>query len=75
MAISQQERRDLVQGLWAAFPEQVNVLAVVCKRLFTVMSNVDWIGLMKAEVALRPTEGLSVTAFQAELQRQYDLVE
>lgn len=72
MAISQQERRELVRGFWAGFPERVNDLAFLCRRLFTVMPNIDWIGLMKEEVALRPTPGLSVPAFQAELQRIYD---
>jgi hypothetical protein len=72
MAISPQERRDLVHGYWVAFTEQANVLAILCRRLFVVMPNVDWIGLMKAEVALNPTEGLEVAAFQAELQRIYD---
>jgi hypothetical protein len=75
MAISQAERRDLVRGFWVAFPEEANVLAILCRRLFVVMSNVDWIGLMKAEVALNPTPGMSVAAFQDELQRIYDLVE
>jgi hypothetical protein len=75
MAISQSERRDLVRGFWVAFPEQAEVLAILCRRLFVVMSNVDWIGLMKAEVALNPTQGLSVAAFQAELQRIYDATE
>lgn len=75
MALSQLERRDLVHGLWVAFPENVGTLAIVCRRLFVVMGNVDWIGLMKAEVALNPTPGLAVAEFQAELQRQYDVTE
>lgn len=75
MAISQQERRDLVHGFWLGFPERAFELAFLCRRLFVVMPNIDWIGLMKAEVALNPTPGMEVAAFQAELQRLYDATE
>lgn len=75
MPLSQQERRDLVHGLWVGFPERAADLALICRRLFGMMGNVDWIGLMKAEVALNPTQGLDVPSFQAELQRLYDGIE
>lgn len=75
MAISVQERKDLVAAYWQGFPRRAFELAFLCRKLFNVMPNIDWIGLMKAEVALNPTPGLEVPAFQAELQRLYDSIE